>query len=32
MMYRVMSDDADRREGGRREILAAIARLPIPAQ
>jgi HEAT repeat protein len=32
MMYRVMSDDADRREGGRREILAAIARRPIPAQ
>jgi HEAT repeat protein len=32
MMYRVMSDDADGREGGRREILAAIARLPIPAQ
>jgi hypothetical protein len=25
MMYRVMSDDADRREGGKRDILAAIA-------
>ena len=32
MMYRVMSDDADRREGGKRDILAAIAGRPIPAQ
>jgi len=32
MMYRVMSDDADRREGGKRDILTAIAGRPIPAQ
>jgi hypothetical protein len=29
MMYRVMSDDAERREGGKRDILAAIAGRPI---
>jgi hypothetical protein len=28
-MYRVMSTDAERREGGKRDILAAIARRPI---
>jgi len=32
MMYRVMSDDADRREGGKRDILAAIAGRLICAQ
>jgi hypothetical protein len=32
MMYRVMSDDADRREGGKRDILTAIAGRPIPAR
>jgi HEAT repeat protein len=32
MMYRVMSDDADRREGGKRDILAAIAGPLICAQ
>jgi hypothetical protein len=31
MMYRVMSDDAARREGGKRDILAAIAGRPITA-
>jgi hypothetical protein len=29
MMYRVMSDDAERRERGKRDLLAAIAGLPI---
>ena len=32
MMYRVMSDDAERHEGGKRDILAAIAGRPISAQ
>ena len=32
MMYRVMSDDAERHEGGKRDILAAIAGWPISAQ
>jgi hypothetical protein len=32
MMYRVMSNDAERREGGKRDILAAIAGRPISAQ
>jgi len=32
MMYRVMSDDAERNEGGKREILAAIVGRPISAQ
>jgi hypothetical protein len=31
MMYRVMSTDAERREGGKRDILAAIAGRPISA-
>jgi len=31
MMYRVMSNDAERREGGKRDILAAIAGRPISA-
>jgi hypothetical protein len=31
MMYRVMSDNAERREGGKRDILAAIAGRPISA-
>jgi hypothetical protein len=31
MMYRVMSENADRREGGKRDILAAVAgRSPRP--
>ena len=30
MMYRVMSDDNARRDGGKREILAAIAGRPLP--
>jgi hypothetical protein len=29
MMYRVMSDDAERHEDGKRDILAAIAGRPI---
>ena len=32
MMYRVMSDDAERYESGKRDILAAIAGRPISAQ
>ncbi len=32
IMYRVMSNDAARRQGGKREILAAIAGRPISAQ
>jgi hypothetical protein len=32
MMYRVMSDNAERREGGKRDLLAAIAGRPISAQ
>ena len=32
MMYRVMSDDLTRREGGKRDILAAIAGRPIFVQ
>jgi HEAT repeat protein len=32
MMYRVMSDAAERHEGGKRDILAAIAGRPISAQ
>ncbi len=32
MMYQVMSDDAERHEGGKRDILAAIAGRPISAQ
>jgi hypothetical protein len=32
MAYRVMSDDAQRRAGGKRDILAAVAGRPIPAQ
>jgi len=32
MMYRVMSDDAERREGGKQDILAAIAGRSICAQ
>ena len=32
MMYRVMSDDAERHEGGKRDILAAIAGRSISAQ
>jgi hypothetical protein len=32
MMYRVMSNDAERHEGGKRDILAAIAGRPISAQ
>jgi hypothetical protein len=32
MMYRVMSNDAERHEGGKRDILAAIANRPIAAQ
>ena len=32
MMYRVMSDDAERHEGGKRDVLAAIAGRPISAQ
>jgi hypothetical protein len=32
MMYRVMSDNAERREGGKRNLLAAIAGRPISAQ
>jgi HEAT repeat protein len=32
MMYRVMSDDAERHEGGKRDILAAIAARLISAQ
>ncbi len=32
MMYRVMSDDAERHEGGKRDILAAIAGRPISVQ
>jgi hypothetical protein len=32
MIYRVMSDDAERYEGGKRDILAAIAGRPISAQ
>jgi HEAT repeat protein len=31
MMYRVMSENADRREGGKRDILAAIAGRPLAA-
>jgi HEAT repeat protein len=31
MMYRVMSNDAERHEGGKRDILAAIAGRPISA-
>ena len=31
MMYRVMADDPARREGGKRDILAAIAGRPISA-
>ena len=31
MMYRVMSDDAERHDGGKRDILAAIAERPISA-
>jgi hypothetical protein len=32
MIYRAMSDDAERYEGGKRDILAAIAGRPISAQ
>ncbi len=32
MMYQVMSDDAERHDGGKRDILAAIAGRPISAQ
>ena len=32
VMYRVMSDDAERHEGGKRDILTAIAGRPISAQ
>ena len=32
MMYRVMSDSTERREGGKRDIIAAIAGRPISAQ
>ncbi len=32
MMYRVMSGDAERCEGGKRDIFAAIAGRPISAQ
>jgi len=32
MMYRVMSDDTERYEGGKRDILAAIAGRPISTQ
>ena len=32
IMYRVMSDDRPRREGGKRDLLAAIAGRPISAQ
>jgi HEAT repeat protein len=32
IMYRVMSDDSERREGGKRDLLAAIAGRPISAQ
>jgi hypothetical protein len=31
MIYRVMSDEAARREGGKRDILAAIAGRPLSA-
>src|SRR5262245_22788533 len=30
MLYRLMSDDATRRDGGRRDLLAAIAATPSP--